>query len=141
MEDLLTKKKDVCTAATILVAARLHNAILTEVTEAGLKRSWDRALKILRKYECYSNSARRCVAALEIHYERVIAEGHHPQAVPETEDGRYMYNPSKTPEMAAVPDRPTDKSLGEGMNAVSLDDFDLADLHDMSWLNSVPSTL
>lgn len=36
---------------------------------------------------------------------------------------------------------PRDVSLGEGLSAAVLDTWDLPDFFDMSWLNSVPSSL
>lgn len=34
-----------------------------------------------------------------------------------------------------------DISFGEGMNAAMMEGFEFPDLQDMSWLNSVPSSL
>ncbi|OQD83287.1 hypothetical protein PENANT_c017G07128 [Penicillium antarcticum] len=116
----------VYTAATILIAGRLCPAILAEATEESVSLSWQRALNILRNYQSYSSSARRCVLALELLYEQI--------------------NPSAA---AVVSQRsPTfphpvmnDVSLGEGVSAAVIDGFDLPDFVDMSWLNSVPSNL
>ncbi|XHG07534.1 hypothetical protein AWENTII_010673 [Aspergillus wentii] len=119
----------VYTAATVLIAGRLRSAILAEVTERAIARSWNCALEILRKYQSYSSSARRCVAALEILYERVVSEG------PPLTDQPANNHPEGTS------NAPHDMSLGEGMNAILLDGFDLPDFQDMSWLNSVPSNL
>lgn len=122
---------DVYTAATVIIAGRLCPAILEEVTESTLTRSWNSALEILRKYQSYSTSARRCVAALEILYERVVSEGAAPNEQPT----------SNQPTASLAPNSMNDMSLGEGMNAILLDGFDLPDFQDMSWLNSVPSNL
>ncbi|KAL4898080.1 C6 transcription factor [Aspergillus ambiguus] len=120
----------VYTAATVIIAGRLCPAILEEVTESALTRSLNSALEILRKYQSYSTSARRCVAALEILYERVVSEG-----VPQNDQAA-----SNQPAGMAA-NNTNDMSLGEGMNAILLDGFDLPDFQDMSWLNSVPSNL
>ncbi|OJJ59166.1 hypothetical protein ASPSYDRAFT_89880 [Aspergillus sydowii CBS 593.65] len=117
----------VYTAATIIIASRLCPSILEEVTEDALTRSWDCALEILRKYQSYSTSARRCVAALEILYERTVADS--------TDDRPQSQNAFPTANTMG------DMSLGEGINASLLDGFDLPDFQDMSWLNSVPSHL
>ncbi|EAW07126.1 transcription factor domain-containing protein [Aspergillus clavatus NRRL 1] len=114
-------------SATVLIAGRLRSAILEEVTGETITRSWDCALEILRKYHSYSTSARRCVAALEILYERVASE-EQPQSD--------LHNNQPTASSAL-----NDMSLGEGMNALMLDGLDLPDFQDMSWLNSVPSNL
>ncbi|KAL4814443.1 fungal-specific transcription factor domain-containing protein [Aspergillus spinulosporus] len=119
----------VYTAATVLVASRLCPSVLEEVTEAAITRSWNCALEILRKYQSYSTSARRCVAALEILYERAISEAPAGDNPPQAQSGVSMANTIG------------DMSLGEGMNASLLEGFDLPDFQDMSWLNSVPSHL
>ncbi|PYH96647.1 putative C6 transcription factor [Aspergillus ellipticus CBS 707.79] len=121
----------VYTAATVLIAGRLCPAILEEVTEVAITQSWNYALEILRKYHSLSTSARRCVAALEIVYERVTAER------PPSSD-----HPASTlATAAAAPNALGDLSLGEGMNSFLLDVPDFPDFQDMSWLNSVPSNL
>ncbi|KAF7586738.1 hypothetical protein BBP40_008381 [Aspergillus hancockii] len=120
----------VYTAATVLIAGYICPTVLDEVTEAAITRSWNGALEVLRKYQAYSTSARRCVAALEILYERVVSEGpssHEPSA-------SYLAGGSTSNAL-------NDMSLGEGMNAIFLDGLDWPDFQDMSWLNSVPSSL
>ncbi|KAI9370712.1 fungal-specific transcription factor domain-containing protein [Aspergillus egyptiacus] len=123
----------VYTAATVLIASRLCPAILEEVTEEATTRSWNCALEILRKYQSYSSSARRCVAALEILYEQVVSEalptnGHPQPLIPTAGSG-------------TAANTIGDMSIGEGMNSVFLDGLDFPDFQDMSWLNSVPSHL
>jgi hypothetical protein len=112
----------------VLIAGRLRSAILEEVTETAMTRAWNCALEILRSYHIYSSSARRCVAALEILYEKVVSEG--PRR-----------NGPSTHAQASTFNTTNDMSLGEGMNAILLDGFDIPDFQDMSWLNSVPSNL
>lgn len=114
----------------MLIAGHLRPTILAEVTPAVITRSWNCALEILRKYQSYSRSARRCVAALEILYERVVSEG------ATTDQG-----PVNQPGGGLASNMPSDLSLGEGMNATLFDAFDMGDFQDMSWLNSVPSNL
>ncbi|KAH2074078.1 hypothetical protein KXW40_001995 [Aspergillus fumigatus] len=118
----------VYTAATVLIAGRLRSAIIEEVTETAISRSWNCALEILRSYHSHSSSARRCVAALEILYEKVVSEGP-PRNEPLTHAQASTFNTTN------------DMSLGEGMNAILLDGFNMPDFQDMSWLNSVPSNL
>ncbi|KAL5051329.1 hypothetical protein BDW71DRAFT_214261 [Aspergillus fruticulosus] len=117
----------VYTAATVLIASRLCPSILAEITETAITRSWNCALEVLRKYQSYSTSARRCVAALEILYEQAVSDA----------------PAGDNPPQSAVPmaDTTRDMSLGEGMDASLLEGFDLPDFQDMSWLNSVPSHL
>ncbi|KAJ5378411.1 hypothetical protein N7509_011530 [Penicillium cosmopolitanum] len=111
------------TAATVLIAGRLCSTISEEITDSSMTRSWNCALDILRKYQSYSFSARRCVAALEILYEQVVAEGHQPN---EQSNSHGLLN---------------DISFGEGMNTEMMEAFEFPDFQDMSWLNSVPSNL
>jgi hypothetical protein len=112
----------------VLIAGRLRSPILAEVTEGSITRSWNCALEILRKYQRYSTSARRCVAALEILYERVVSEG-----PPPTDQGSQP--------MGTAASAMNDMPLGEGMNTIFFDGLDFPDFQDMSWLNSVPSNL
>ncbi|KAJ5676460.1 uncharacterized protein N7477_002093 [Penicillium maclennaniae] len=118
------------TAATVLIAGRLCSPILSEVTEASITHSWECALEILRKYQKYSTSARRCVAALEILYEQVVSES------------QPLMGHASAPEFTVhVPGTLHDVSFGEGVNATMMEGFELLDFQDMSWLNSVPSNL
>ncbi|CAI7630663.1 unnamed protein product [Penicillium glandicola] len=119
----------VYTSATVLIAGRLCSAILDEVTESAIVQSWNHALEVLRKYQSYSTSARRCVAALEILYEQVASEGLLP------------INHSPSHEIGSNSSAVNDMSYGEGMNAAILDSLEFPDFQDMSWLNSVPSNL
>lgn len=120
---------DVYTSATVLIAGRLCSTILAEVTESSIVQSWNYALEVLRKYQSYSTSARRCVAALEILYQQVASEGLLPT------------NHVLSHEIGANANAVNDMSFGEGMNATILDSFEFPDFQDMSWLNSVPSNL
>nr|XP_001394041.2 C6 transcription factor [Aspergillus niger CBS 513.88] len=120
----------VYTAATVLIAGRLCSAILEEVTEAAMTQSWENALEVLQRYHSHSTSARRCVAALEILYERVVSEG------PPLHD-----HPASTFPSNPASNGLGDLSLGEGINSILLDGLEFPDFQDMSWLNSVPSNL
>lgn len=126
----ISNSTDIYTAATVLIAGRLCSAILTEVTETSLARSWDCALEILRKYQSYSTSARRCVATLEILYEQVVSEG-----------SSALDNFPNDDLTANVQSSLNDMPFGEGMNAAMMEGFEFPDFQDMSWLNSVPSSL
>ncbi|KAJ5160993.1 hypothetical protein N7492_006385 [Penicillium capsulatum] len=120
----------VYTAATVLVAGRLCPSVLTEVTPASLTQSWENALGILRKYQSYSKSARRCVAALEILYEQVASE-----TQPAASQTSY---PDINPHIAGGLN---EISFGDGVDAAMIDGLEFPDFQDMSWLNSVPSNL
>lgn len=117
---------DVYTAATVLIAGFLHKAVISELTEEAVDQTWHRAIEILRKYQSYSSSAQRCIVVLELLYDQVsssrVPAGCH--SVPPTSDHSAH-----------------DVSMGEGLSAAILDSFDMPDFFDMSWLNSVPSSL
>lgn len=121
---------DIYTAATVLIAGRLSPAILAEISEPSITRSWDCALEILRKYQSYSTSARRCVAALEILYEQVVSEGQPPT---DTASGQDL--------ASSVANTMNEMPFAEGIHAAMMDGFEFPDFQDMSWLNSVPSNL
>ena len=105
------------------------SAIIAEITESSITQSWSDALEVLRKYQSYSTSARRCVAALEILYEQVTSEG------------LLSINHAPSDEIGTNTSVVNDISFGEGMNSAILDSFEFPDFQDMSWLNSVPSNL
>lgn len=125
----LANSTDIYSAAMVLIAGRLRSPILAEVTEWSIDRSWNHALEVLQKYQRYSKSARRCVVALEILYERVVSEGLPPMDQP-------LNNPP-----TAAPHALNEIPLGENGNAIFFDGLDFPDFQDMSWLNSVPSNL
>lgn len=87
---------------------------------------WQCALGILQKYKSYSPSAHRCVLALELLYEQTTSSG--------------AAAGSRRPSVFSQPVM-NDVSFGEGVSAAVIDNFDLPDIFDMSWLNSVPSSL
>lgn len=126
----IANRVDTYTAATVLIAGHLCSAIIADISEASITHSWGCALEILRKYQGYSTSARRCVAALEILYGQVVSEGR--PAVDQFTNHAVAGN---------VQGALNDMSFGEGMNAAMMEGFEFPDFQDMSWLNSVPSSL
>ncbi|THC97334.1 hypothetical protein EYZ11_003168 [Aspergillus tanneri] len=102
---------------------------IEEVTDSAISRSRYFALEFLRIYQSYSISARRCIAAPEIPYERVTSEA-----------SASCDQPMRS-QTAGSTWNVNDTSPGEGMNAMLLSNFDLTDFQDISWLNSVPSSL
>jgi hypothetical protein len=58
-------------AATVLLATRLRSFITAEISQQSVDQSWAHALEILRRYESCSTSAKRCVAVLEVLFDRV----------------------------------------------------------------------
>jgi len=60
----------VYTAATVLSAARLRPFITAEISLQSIDLSWAHALEVLRRYEPCHSSAKRCVAVLQILFDR-----------------------------------------------------------------------
>ncbi|KAJ5614870.1 hypothetical protein N7528_008524 [Penicillium herquei] len=118
----------VYTSATVLIAGQLCPEIKNEVTNDAFSYSWNSALEILRKYQGYSKSARRCVAALEILYEQVVSSHQSPM------DDVFDHDLATNTMLHNM-------HFGGDMSAATLEGFELADFQDMSWLNSVPNNL
>lgn len=59
------------TAATVLVAARLHPAITAEVTEEAITNAWQAVMKALGRFQSFSKHAKRCMAALQVLFDQV----------------------------------------------------------------------
>ena len=130
IELLIANLPDVYTAATVLIAGRLCSAVQAEIPVTSITRSWNCALEILRKYQSYSKSAQRCIAALEILYDQVVSD--EPPLLQQSYDEDAH---------ASAGSMLNNISFGEGMNGVMMEGIELPDFQDMSWLNSVPSHL
>lgn len=141
----------VYSAATVLVAARLRFSIVAEITEPGISSSWDHALDILKRYQHYSISAQKCVAALEILRDKVPKQSEYlQQRQGETinhersSNAQMGYSRTETPGAAIPQPGPSDGTTTGSNGAFGnfFEDFEfLMDPHDMSWLSSVPSNL
>lgn len=59
------------TAATVLLAARLQESIVSEVTESAINNAWHVLMRILKRFKNYSKHATRCAAALSVLFEQV----------------------------------------------------------------------
>ena len=146
----------VYTAATVLVAARLHPSITAEVSEEAITQSWRNALDILHSYESYGPSARQIVATLEILFDKVPQKywQHRSQPLSSGNLGSQVSNVqqpdggvgNKT-ENQIPPEWLQNKYSGlvvPQTNIVDdsldyLDNFEFSfDVNDLSWLNSVP---
>ncbi|PYH42286.1 transcription factor domain-containing protein [Aspergillus saccharolyticus JOP 1030-1] len=130
------------TAATTLIASHLCPAIISEITSEAITNSWNHALEILRNYHRYSTSARRCVAALEILYERVVA--HSSSGADDAEQPGPSFPvaaPAASTGLGVALGETLGGPLGEESGLFEEVDFWDGQLLDMSWLNSVPSHL
>jgi hypothetical protein len=147
------------TAATVLVAARLRSAIVSEISEDAITQSWQHTIEILNRYEAFGASAQRVVATLQILYDKVperylqyriqpqannmtAEDAQNGQSGPDSNSGVGSQNwgfPSPWPPnnkvdgVAAPQTTRTETGLGY------FDNFDFNfDVNDVSWLNSVP---
>jgi hypothetical protein len=161
----------VYTAATVLLAARLRSFITAEISQKSIDQSWEHALEVLRRYESCSSSAKRCVAVLEMLFDRVPqdferqrheqqAQQKHeqeeqesrqseplkldpPQVVPYSSIVPNTSNPLLTPE----PTHNTDTAYAAWDFTLTDDVVTFDDLGpsftatDMSWLDSFPPSL
>ncbi|KAL6889950.1 hypothetical protein GGI43DRAFT_416099 [Trichoderma evansii] len=118
----------VYTAATVLLAERLRPIIAAGISEYSIAESWSRAIAILKSFTCLGESAKRCVAALEILSAKVSMHSVLPESLQEQ---------SIDPEpLTPIPDVVFDDVLG-GLDCSGI----VFDSHDMLWLTSVPGNL
>jgi hypothetical protein len=145
------------TAATVLVAARLRSAILSEISEDAIALSWQHAIEILNRYEAFGASAQRVVATLQILYDKVPerylqykiqpqtsnmdaedAPNLQPRPNPNSRVGSQSWGippgwPQNNNKLEVPQTAGTETSLGY------FDNFDFNfDVNDVSWLNSAP---
>jgi hypothetical protein len=64
---------DLYTAATVLLAAKLCPALDGELDYNSLEASWKTCIEILRRLEDRYESAKRCLASLEVLHEQIIS--------------------------------------------------------------------
>ncbi|KAI9705365.1 MAG: hypothetical protein M1820_005195 [Bogoriella megaspora] len=152
----------VYTAATVLVAARLRSTITAEISEAGIRQSWSLALEVLRRYQTHSISAQRCVAALEILYDKIPSQSEmleqqqrqQQQYFRDSQAQNFPTPQSNTTEqyqnqaqwswmgLGPAPGPFPHPMAADAPSTLQYGDMDfLYHPSDMSWLNSVPSNL
>ncbi len=126
--------KDVYTAATVILAARLRPVIETDISEYSTTRSWDHAIELLKLFGRMGQSAQRCVAALEILSAKISRK----LSVDTTDQMQQSQH------QAASFD-PTLSGPQVDLNLDEFSGFDFSgvelDLSDMSWLNIMPGNL
>lgn len=62
----------VYSAAAVLIAARLHIAVVAEVTEKAIVDGWHSVMETLRRFSSLSKYAARCAATLNVLFEQVL---------------------------------------------------------------------
>ena len=122
---------DVYTAATVLLAARLHPILNADNNAYSISESWDRAIQVLKAFERLGPSSQRCVAALEILSAKVSKVDHNTTI------------PSALGEASLAFDECIN-TAGGNLDGIS-QEFDFNDIEidmsDMSWLNILPGNL
>jgi hypothetical protein len=127
-------KQVIYTAATVLLAKRLQPLGKHHIPCADTQDdAWERAIQMLQAYSRVSQSAQRCIAALEILLAKVQNSG-----LNRSSEGGNMERrlPLDEVHRASVLDEPTPLGRGEDVDA-SMDfgglDFNI---DDMFWLNA-----
>jgi hypothetical protein len=149
------------TAATVLVAARLRSAIVSEIAEEAIARSWQHAIEILNRYEAFGASAQRVVATLQILYDKVPERYLQYKIQPQADDMAMQGAPNEQSGTEAVsrvgsqnwaypppwlqnnkvnvagPAAPQTARIETSLGYLDNFDFNF-DVNDVSWLNTVP---
>ncbi|KAJ5093357.1 hypothetical protein N7456_009218 [Penicillium angulare] len=116
----------VYTAATVLLAERIQPEIGATIDRRYSNAvSWNRAIQILRAYARVGNSAKRCVAALEILSAKIPCAANFSESIPP----EYMHQSS------ALPQSHESDMFGE----IDLESVFL-DISNMNWLQVVPES-
>ncbi|KAK9364782.1 fungal-specific transcription factor domain-containing protein [Lipomyces kononenkoae] len=120
----------VYTAATVLIAERLQPAIGAGVAGYSVAVSWKRSIEILKAYARIGESAKRCVAALEILSAKVTWE---PGPSESRQEQASNFVPDHATPVLGIPIDDTQPVLD--FSSINFD------LNDMFWLNSMPGNL
>lgn len=62
------------TAATVLVCARLHPAIFSDLTAATIEGGWSRSSNLLKRFECFGPQARTCRTNITTMFEQAAQQ-------------------------------------------------------------------
>lgn len=131
----LTITQDLYTAATVLLASRLHPRLRDPDSGYIVAVSWSHAIETLNAIAPISESAQKCAIALEILSTTInLATEGEPQSSPQNS------NPRQQPDAGLSGPDVALNGLAGFSEADDLPDFNslLLDLSDMSWLNSIP---
>ncbi|KIV94625.1 hypothetical protein PV10_02376 [Exophiala mesophila] len=81
-------------AASVIIAGRLHPEVVATVSEEAIVRGWESVMKILQELSNLTTDAARCAATLDMLYHKVLRH-HSAQGAPEVRqpiDPSYMNN-------------------------------------------------
>lgn len=119
-------------AATVLIAAKLRTDMFNS---QDINQTWDEVMKVLQAHEHVSQSARRCVAALQILSSKIL-QGTPPMDAP------IAFNTSLPPMQSTGPhaDRMS-LPIAQGQAMPQFPELDIRELtftvDDFSWLNDM----
>ncbi|KAK2684441.1 hypothetical protein QWA68_016479 [Fusarium oxysporum] len=122
----------VYTAATVLLAERFRqlNSTCSTTEPWQAKPAWDQAIQLLRAYAKVGDSAKRCVAALEILLAKIQGY-HHISEHGKAHDDRALTRNAFIEQQNNAPLVAFDDITGQ----IDLDGMDF-DIDDMLWLNT-----
>lgn len=142
---LLTIVKDVYTAATVLLASRLHPRLHDPDSEYVIAVSWSHAIEILSAIAPMSESAQKCAIALEILSTTITlaTEGESQSGLPNNNSNGNNHTQQRPDVNLTSPGAAPNNGLVAFNEADDVPGFNdlLLDLSDMSWLNSIPAHL
>ena len=92
-----------CSAATVLIAARLSDILLSEVSESVIFAHWRQAIEALEHYSVYGSSVKRIVTTLRVLFDAVQRQPSRFRFTPHTEPVVVQLQKSVPVETAATP--------------------------------------
>jgi hypothetical protein len=145
------------TSATVLIAARLSPAILTDVSEESVLSAWETAMEILEEYSVIGASIKRLITTLRLlleavpqQYSRLRENARHGQgqlsSITQPQSQAATQMPAwRAPNAMASLQMPQDglngdfQDIGDSLSNDLLLDFDTVfDPNDLSWLMTMP---
>lgn len=140
------------TSSTILIAARLSSAILSEISETAILQSWQNAIAAMEIYEDFGPSITHLIATLRLLSEAVPQQysrlregpGQQPEAlvtIPQPQIQAQLWFDSTDPTATIVNEPMQTQTRGQSPQyGEYLPSFDMNfDLDDLSWLLTNPS--
>lgn len=73
LQNTTNRPKDLYTAASVLLAAKICPALDRELDYSSLEVSWKKCIEIMRSLESRYDSARRCLATLEVFHDQIMS--------------------------------------------------------------------
>lgn len=120
-----------------MIAIRLYPSVVDDLDENFLKESWACALRVLRTYQEYSRSAKRCLITLEVLHEKIV--GGNPA---HDEVNAAPMRTSRTDRGLDVEDPTLNFRVSDALDSQDLGDLSaIFDVRDMAWLDSTPFDL